>query len=509
MALRPRSPGRRGRSDSASPGERDAGALGDGDAPPTDDDRRGVSRLAASLVAAALALSTFLAATGVAAAHAGAVRSAAPGTLEIPTWLFLLTGGGAVGASFLLASFVTDRQFIRSIHDWGGTLASPGRLVRLVARTLSVALLLLTIYVGFVGPDTQLRNLAILVVWVGWWGGYVASVYLVGNTWPTLNPFRALAELLLSLDREYPERLGAWPAVVGLLALIFLEVVAPIGDEPRALATVIVAYAVATLAGSVVFGPDRWFETVDPVSRTFEFYGHVAPLERGDDGLRFRLPGAGLSEAGLVVGRDQVAFVVAVLYVTTYDGFVGTNLWAWLVIELVSVGIPPLLGYLLVYFLGYLAFLRVYWWSARLARRYAETYYTVEYLAERFAPSLLAIAAGYHLAHNFGVLLSLSPTLVDVGVSTLGDLATLSPISPPQNPLTLASLPSWFGGLELFFVLLGHLVAVWVAHAAAYELFPDRLQAIHSQYGVTVVMVLYTMISLWIVSEPPATPPYI
>ncbi|WP_224336945.1 hypothetical protein [Haloprofundus halobius] len=509
MAQRPRSSGRGGRSDSASPGGGDAVALGGRDASPVRDDRRPAARFARALVVAAAVLSTFVAVTGVAAAHAGAVRSAAPGTLDIPTWLFLLTGGGAVGASFLLASFVTDRRFIRSIHDWGGALPSPGRLVRLVARAASVVLLAVTVYVGFVGPNTQLRNLAILVVWVGWWGGYVASVYLVGDTWPTLNPFRALAELLPSLDREYPARYGTWPAVVGLLALIFVEVVAPVGDEPRILAAVIVAYTIVSLAGSVVFGPDRWFGTVDPISRTFEFYGRAAPLERTDDGLRFRLPGAGLSEAGLVVGRDQVAFVVAVVYVTTYDGFVGTNLWAWLVIELVAVGVPPLLGYLGVYVLGYLAFLRVYWWSARLARRYAETYYGVEYLAERFAPSLLAIAAGYHLAHNLGVLLSLSPTLLDVGGSTLVDLATLSAISPPQNPLTLASLPSWFGGLELFFVLLGHLVAVWVAHAVAYDLFPDRLQAIHSQYGVTVVMVLYTMASLWIVSEPPATPPYI
>ena len=49
----------------------------------------------------------------------------------------------------------------------------------------------------------------------------------------------------------------------------------------------------------------------------------------------------------------------------------------------------------LVYLVGFLLFLRVYWWSARLARRYSDTYYSVEYLAERFAPSLLAIAAGY------------------------------------------------------------------------------------------------------------------
>ncbi|MFC4549425.1 hypothetical protein ACFO3H_03830, partial [Halorussus sp. GCM10023401] len=56
-----------------------------------------------------------LALAGRASAHGGALRAAA-GTLSVPTWLFLLTGGGAVGASFLLASFVTDRAFVRAVH---------------------------------------------------------------------------------------------------------------------------------------------------------------------------------------------------------------------------------------------------------------------------------------------------------------------------------------------------------------------------------------------------------
>ena len=64
-------------------------------------------------------------------------------------------------------------------------------------------------------------------------------------------------------------------------------------------------------------------------------------------------------------------------------------------------------------------------------------------------------------------------------------------------------------GLELALVLLGHFVAVWVAHAAGYRLLPGRLEAIKSQYAITVVMICYTMISLWIVSTPSVTPPFL
>jgi hypothetical protein len=112
---------------------------------------------------------------------------------------------------------------------------------------------------------------------------------------------------------------------------------------------------------------------------------------------------------------------------------------------------------------------------------------------------LLPIAAGYHLAHFLGYFVSLSPALV---------ASVLDPLNPPIEP-TVIVLPGWFGGLAIAFVLLGHLLAVWVAHASAYEVFPGRLQAVRSQYPFVVVMVLYTMTSLWIVSTPSAEPPFV
>jgi hypothetical protein len=457
-------------------------------------------RFQARLLGLVLGIGAVVLATDPVTAHSGTLRGAAPGSLSVPTWLFLLTGGGAVGASFLLASFVTDRSFVRRIHAWGRPLPSPGRVASLAGRLAGLAVLVVTLYVGFIGPDTGIRNLAILVVWVAWWGGYVASTYLLGNTWPTLNPFRTLAEVLPSLNRSYPDRFGAWPSVAGLLVLVWVEVVSPLADDPELLATVISAYAAVTVAGAVVFGADRWFESVDPISRAFRYYGEVAPMAWTDDGLRARLPAAGLRETRRISGWDEAAFVVALLFVTTYDGFVATGLWDGMARTVVGVGTPPTVVYLGAYLGGFALFALVYRWAARAARQYGETYVTVEYIGRRFAPSLLAIAAGYHLAHNLATVLTLSPALLSVATS---------PLAPPQNPPVLAALPGWFSGLELAFVLVGHLLAVWVAHATAYDLFPGRLQAVRSQYGITLVMVLYTMTSLWIVSEPYVPPPYL
>ncbi|WP_238398125.1 hypothetical protein [Halorussus salinus] len=466
-------------------------------------------RAALAFVAGTLSVGTAF--TGTALGHGGGLRAAA-GSLAVPTWLFLLTGGGVVGASFLLASFVTDRAFIRAVHGWRRVAGAPLDAAVTLTRVLSVVALLGIVAVGFLGPETMFRNAAILVVWVGWWAGYVATVYLVGNSWPALNPWRAVAEWVPTLDREYPERLGAWPSVVGLLGLVWLEVVSPLADDPRLLSWVIVGYSVVTLAGALVFGPDAWFGKVDPIARLFRYYGRVAPIQRASDdeegstdekvratGLELRPPGAALTDPLPDDGRDGVAFVVAILWVTTYDGFVGTPLWVDAANWVVGAGLPPVVLYPAALLAGYALFLGAWRLASRFARRTADTYLTSEAIARRFAASLLPIAAGYHLAHFLGLFVSLSPALVS---------ALSNPLSPPINP-SVVTLPGWFGMLAVAFVLLGHLLAVWVAHASAYEVFPGRLQAVRSQYPFVVVMVLYTMTSLWIVSAPSAAPPFV
>jgi hypothetical protein len=445
-----------------------------------------------------------LALAGRTAAHGGSLRSAPARSLAVPLWLFLSTGGGVVGVSFLLTSFVTDRGFIRAVHDGRHEIALPASARRglgLALRLVGLAGLVAILAAGAFGPVDPLRNLAVLVVWVGWWAGFTMTTYLVGNAWPALNPFRAvllLREALPSPDRDLPAWLASWPAVVGLLGLVWLEVVSPLADDPRLLAGVVFTYSLVTFAGAYVFGAS-WFERVDPVSRVFAAYGAVAPLYRDDDGrIRARLPGTGLEDAGLVTDASGVAFVVALLWVTTYDGLVATPPWREFATAAVGAGVPAVVLYPAALVAGFALFFGLYRWAVRRGRRAAESYREPAELARRFAPSLLAIAAGYHVAHYLGYFVELSPTLAGV---------LAAPLSPPA-PVAVV-LPTWFSVLALGFVLLGHLVAIWVAHAVAYDLFPSRMQAVRSQYALTAAMVFYTMTSLWIVSRPYAAPPFV
>jgi hypothetical protein len=411
----------------------------------------------------------------------------------------LSTGGAAVGASFLLAGFVTDRRLVDAIHDWHRLLGVPARTAVVWAgRLLGVVGLAGVVVVGFLGEPDPLSNAAVLVVWAGWWAGFTMTAYLAGNVWPVVNPWRTISAVFPAIGREYEWRYGAWASVAGLLALVWLEVVSPLADDPELLATTVLAYSLVTLAGATVYGTTTWFVQVDPVSRVFRAYGRVAPLTTDDGRLRLRFPGTALSEAGSVEGLDEVAFVVALLWATTFDGFVTTPLWDDIATTLVTAGFPPVLLYPVAMVVGFLAFFALYLGAARLARRTGETYVSSLSLAERFAPSLLAIAAGYHLAHFLGYFLTLAPTLVDTVA------APLSEIEP-----TVVILPDWFGLVAIAGVLGGHLLAIWAAHAAALDLFPGRLQAIRSQYPFIAVMVWYTMVSLWVVTRPDVQLPYV
>jgi hypothetical protein len=189
--------------------------------------------------------------------------------------------------------------------------------------------------------------------------------------------------------------------------------------------------------------------------------------------------------------------VVALLWATTFDGFVSTAAWADIAGVVRSAGVPLALAYLTVLEGGFGLFLGGYRLSARLARRTGDTYLSTALVARRFAPSLLAIAAGYHLAHYLGFLLSLAPAIVVLAATPLS-----TPLQVPVLPL-----PGWFDLVGMAAILLGHVLAIWVAHATAYDLFPGRLQAVRSQYPFIAVMVVYTMTSLWLLAQPEVLTP--
>ncbi|UPM42551.1 hypothetical protein [Halocatena salina] len=418
--------------------------------------------------------------------------------VSVPWWLVLSTGGGVIGASFLITSFVTDRETIRSVTalQWFVPRWLVPRFLSSAIRLASVVVLVIVVGCA-IRTSSVISEFAILFVWSGWWAGYTMSVYLVGNTWPTLNPWRTIASVVtdwVSIDRSLPQRLGVWPSVGGLLGSVWLTMVTPVTTSPRLLAAVIIVYSLLTIAGGVVYGV-AWFRWVDPIARLFRAYGRVAPFQRVSSGIELTIPGSELTEGER--GRGEPTFIIAVLWVTTYDGLVSTPLWRELVQAAIAVGIPPAMVYALGMGGGFGAFLFVYRAGVRSARRTGRTYVTVQVIEQRFARSLLPIAVSYHFAHYLGSVLGLLAVLAGVLSQPFGGLITLLP------------RPSWFGPLQLLSILCGHLLAVWVAHTTAFDLFTGRFQSIRSQYPFILMMIAYTMIGMWIVLQPSVRPPVV
>ena len=453
-------------------------------------------------IALLLTFTVLITSVGVVAASMTASGLSAGGTdVTVPTWLYLATGGGTVGASALLTMLVTDREMIDTYHD-RAIRASTDRLLTagsLLLGVIGILGLVLIFAAGVAGPNIGLVSATVLVTFVGGRTLLTIIAYTVGNPWPALNPWRQIAKALPSGYKSYPTSFGSWPAVVALLTFVGLEVIAPLTSSPTILLFVLGFYSLFTLSGAVVFSPETWFRRGDPLSVWFRFYGAVAPIQRTDNGFELRYPGSRLSDADLVTDTSLVAFVLALVWELTYSGFIVTPLGVQTIEFLVGLGVPPLLVYLVFLVGGFGLFWRVYWIAIDRTRERAETYLSRRYLGLRFATPLLAIAAGYHLAHYVGFGVSLWPSLLD---------ALAMPLNPPPNP-TRYALPGWFNYIEIAGILLGHVLAVWIAHTISFELFPGKLQAIRSQYPLIVVMVFFTMVSLYLVSQGTMNPPYI
>ena len=59
---------------------------------------------------------------------------------------------------------------------------------------------------------------------------------------------------------------------------------------------------------------------------------------------------------------------------------------------------------------------------------------------------------------------------------------------------------AWYAAV--FSVVCGHVLAVYIAHGAAKRAFRNARVALWSQIPMIALMVVYTMLSLWILAQP-------
>ena len=411
--------------------------------PPTVTPRRLARRLGtAGLVAAAA-----LALPGPALGHEIIGRLDSP----LPLAVYLAGAAMAVALSF---AFVLLRDVRAPQPRPPRLVRAPGWLVTGFRVAGLVGWLWIVVQTVIGGSSTA--SVAPLFLWVYGWVGVAILSAFVAPVWAWLDPFSTLHDLGSGLLRRlgvegwapapYPARLGAWPAVAGMVFFVGLELV----YRGNAVGVVMVAYTVLTLLGMANFGRDAWRSNGETFSVWFGLLNRLAPFgpAPGDDPrlLVRRRFGEGL------VGADwstaKIALVAIGVASILFDGLSQTQIW------FETFGFPtlPLATLQLLLFLGAVVGLALL--VARLVGRAA------------VGAGLLPIAMGYLVAHYLTYLLG-DGQLIVVALSDpfqLGwDLLGTAFYAPTLDWIP----PAVVWTIMLVGVVGGHMVGAWAGHVAA------------------------------------------
>jgi hypothetical protein len=435
-----------------------------------------------ALVAALLGLGLVaLIAPATALAHALGPTYAS----RLPLAVYLAGAAVTVALSFI---FVLVRDVRAERPPLDGPSWLPPAPIRLGLRALGLLAWSWIVVQGILGGGGD-GAVAPLFLWVyGWVGVAMLSVF-IGPVWHYLDPFSTLHDLGAALVRRlgitpwesapYPARLGRWPAVIGFVVVVWIELVLDPG--PDVLFVVLVGYTALTLAMMAQFGRDAWRANGEVFTVWFRMLGRLAPFALADEDGRVRRRGfaSGLLEPGWTMA--DVVIVALGVGSILFDGLKQTQVWFDLFgqRDLLS-QTTQLLGFLALVVLAAVLVTRAVGLGATGA-------------------GLLPIAAGYLIAHYLTYLL----------IDGQGILVAIS--DPFQRGWDLFGTafneptadwlpPGLIWTLQLAAVVGGHMLGAWGGHVVA-TLEADEGESPRGltlrQIPLAVVMVALTTLTLW------------
>lgn len=448
--------------------------------------------------------------------------------LPVPIWMYLWGTAAALAASFLVVAYFISAPSAaadRSSREWpAGWTRRPVSALKAV----SVFSLLACIVTGLLGANNSYTNFSMTFFWIVFVLGFTYFTALFGGLYAAINPWQVISEILgryhsgFARGRvRYPQRLGYWPALLFYMGFIWIELF--MHSKPVSLAVILLAYSGINLLGIWLLGRRDWFRYGEFLSVFLRLVAKMAPLEYRSAGagthgrLRLRAPFTGLLEER-AEHMSLLLFILFMLSSTAFDGLresaVWTNLfwvdiYQWLKPWL---DVNPTQSYAMLrplylswqtlwLLLSPFIYLGLYALFVGLAKWLTRSPLSLRELLLRFAYSLLPIVLVYNITHYYTLILTqgvkIIPLLSDpfgLGWNLFGTATLLrAPIIPDVG---------WVWHTQVGLILFGHIVSVYIAHQEALRTFATQRQATLSQLPMLVLMVCFTTIGLWILSQP-------
>ena len=445
--------------------------------------------------------------------------------LPIPAWLFawgaslvLIVSFFALSAAWRKSRFEDERW--RPLNErFSRTLLSMPAQV--VCGAIGIFLLGLSIYAGLRGTEAPDRNFALTFLFVTAWLGFPFFSVIFGDVFRPFNPWRAVGRVvggafaLVAGQRsghlKYPEALGRWPAAIGLLSVVWLEIVygtsggVAVGLSPHSAAVAALAYSFYTLTMMALFGVEKWCQTGEIFSVYFGMFSRLGGFGVKDGRLGRRLPLSASTHWANVPG--SAAVVIASIATTSFDGaqegaikgaIVQTFEW------LVDTGLSPTTSLRLaatIFMLLCFAGVGLVYMIGGRGMATVRGAPSLRKLRTGFAHTLIPIAFAYLVAHYFSLFVFQEQAQFGYLLSDPLGTATTDLFGTAGNGIDFKLLSAnaiWY--VQVGALIVGHVVGLTLAHDRAVVYWGDYRQAARSQYWMLAVMVAFTCFGLYLLS---------
>lgn len=441
--------------------------------------------------------------------------------LPIPEWLFAWGSAVVLIVSFVALAVLWPKPRLEP-ERWRPIASAAGRVLtsrplELLTGAVGAFLLVVVIWSGLAGTQTPQANFAPTFVYVIFFVGLVLASVLFGDVFRAFNPWRAIGRAFawvvgrisrgeLPEPLPYPERLGRWPAVAGLFAFVWLELVAGSGNTPSSVAIATLIYSGLTFLGMALYGTHAWIDRGEAFSVYFNLISRVSPLERRERAIGVRRPLSGLAALEPLPGT--VALLMVMIGSVSFDGFTSSEAWNSSIVPVLEdawgvLGLGPATTLELVFATGLVAAILLVSGFYRLGIagvRSVGGNLSAARLGGAFVHSLVPIAIVYALAHYFSFLLTQGQAIAFLASDPLGEgWNLLGTATSTIDYGVLGAATTWY--LQVGFVVTGHVAALALAHDRALVLYRDGRVAVRSQYWMLAVMVGFTTLALWLLAQ--------